>query len=847
MDPNSDRFRKARRFEAVFGVKLSSRRLLLAFPVVLAGLIGVALSFATTHFVWRFEDRIAQKDLDAVTESHVLALQNGLNEYLNKLVSLRAFFEASREVTRAEFEHFAGRMLANEGAIQNFSWVARVTRAERAKFERDAQREGFTDYHIKTVGPDDQISISAEKDEYLPVYYSTVKSKLSPIYGIDLGSEPVIRERLDRARDLDELSAVPDFILHSVAGNVHGFLFSLPVYRTGPMHETLEDRRRNLSGYVHGAFLTGQAIEQILGATTAERGLDLSLFAANASPSEAPLYVHSSRLRSRLVAWRSQAQLDSEPHSAAIIKAGEASWRVVTAPAPEGPLTTAHDRAWLVLIAGLLITGIIVLYLSASLRHARRLLLANRQISKLALKDPLTGLLNRRAFNEHLAAAFEASRDGSLAFAVLYFDLDHFKDINDTLGHPAGDLLLQDVAERVRNVVRRTDNVARFGGDEFAVLQTGISDFAATSAVAAKLNKVLAAPFTLNGNEVRISASIGIAHYSADLKTAGAVMVQADLALYRAKEDGRNCFRFHSDELDRDVHERVAISEQLRTALERKEFELYYQPQVDMVSGRIIGVETLLRWNHPTRGLLTPATFIAIAERSGRIAALGEWVVDEACKQLSAWNDLGIQLGALAVNFSAIQFKAVADLDARIGASLRNWGVKPGDFEVELTESVLFEVTQQHREIFERLRQLGVRIAIDDFGTGYSSLNYLTNYPVNRLKIAQELVMGVIRDPRNATVVRAAVRLADELGVECIAEGVETEGQVDFLVAAGCKYAQGYYFGRPTTAARMTEILTIGEINSKRPSRESDGGSLSGPRAGIAAAEDVPVHLIVSP
>jgi diguanylate cyclase (GGDEF)-like protein len=835
VDAISDRFLKAR-FEAAFGVKPFSRRLLLAFPIVMAGMIGAILSFTAFHFVWRFENGISQKDLAAVTESHALALQNGLNEYLNKLISLRAFFEASQQVTRAEFELFAGRLLAEEGAVQNFSWVARVSRAERATFEREAQRDGLTDFHIKAVASDHSIAISPEQDEYLPIFYSTVKSKSSPIYGIDLRSQPLIRQRLDRARDLDQLSAVPDFVLHSVADKVHGFLFSLPVYRSGVFHETLEDRRRNLIGFVHGAFLTGRAIEQILAASTTERGLDISLFAADAGPIDPPLYVHSSSLRRSPVKPRARALLEAGPHAVVTLKTGEASWQIVTVPVPGGPLTTAHDRAWLVLAAGLLITGVVVLYLTSSVRHARRLLLANRQISKLAHKDPLTGLLNRRAFNEHLAAAFEASRRGSAAFAVLYFDLDHFKDINDTLGHPAGDLLLQDVAERVRNVVRKTDTIARFGGDEFAVLQTGISDFAATTAVAAKLNKILAAPFMLNGNEVRISASIGIAHYSPDLEEAGAVMVQADLALYRAKEDGRNCFRFHNAELDRDVHERVAISEQLRLALERNELELYYQPQVDMVCGRIVGTEALLRWNHPTRGLLTPASFISIAERTGSIVALGEWIVEEACRQLRTWNDAGIAHGALAVNFSAIQFKAAADLDAQIAASLRKWGVKPGELEVELTESVLFEVTQQHRDIFERLRELGVRIAIDDFGTGYSSLNYLTSYPVNRLKIAQELVMGVINDPRNATVVRAAVHLADELGIECIAEGVETEGQVDFLVSAGCQYAQGYFFERPMTAMRMTELLRKGEIKSKRMSRGTDAKGVAGKHAGIAAA-----------
>jgi len=230
----------------------------------------------------------------------------------------------------------------------------------------------------------------------------------------------------------------------------------------------------------------------------------------------------------------------------------------------------------------------------------------------------------------------------------------------------------------------------------------------------------------------------------------------------------------------------------------------------------IIGVEALLRWNHPTRGFLTPAAFIAIAERTGSIIALGQWAFDDACRQMRSWSDRAIAPPVLAVNFSAVQFKAATDVDAQIAASLDKWGVKPGDIEIELTESVLFEVTQQHQAIFERLRKLGVRIAIDDFGTGYSSLSYLTSYPANRLKIAQELVMGVIDDQRNATVVRAAIHLASELGVECIAEGVENAGQADFLVSAGCRQAQGYYFAAPVPAGAMTELLTARVIGRQR-------------------------------
>jgi EAL domain-containing protein (putative c-di-GMP-specific phosphodiesterase class I) len=262
----------------------------------------------------------------------------------------------------------------------------------------------------------------------------------------------------------------------------------------------------------------------------------------------------------------------------------------------------------------------------------------------------------------------------------------------------------------------------------------------------------------------------------------------------------------------------VIIADELRGALARGELELHYQPQVELRSGRIVGLEALLRWNNPKRGPIPPAVFIPIAERTGQIQLLGEWVLDAACQQLRSWLDAGIAPALVGVNFSALHFKSSIDLDREVAASLDKWAIAPGMIEIELTESVLMDVTQQHNDRFERLRRLGVRIAIDDFGTGYSSLSYLANYPINRVKIAQELVFGVDSDSRSASVVRAAVRLAHELGIEVIAEGVETEGQAMFLLSAGCEHAQGYYFSRPVNVECATELLRVGKVQPGRPS-----------------------------
>ncbi|MGA7457636.1 MAG: EAL domain-containing protein [Methyloceanibacter sp.] len=479
------------------------------------------------------------------------------------------------------------------------------------------------------------------------------------------------------------------------------------------------------------------------------------------------------------------------------------------------------------LAAVLLVFGAVLAYMWASLSHALRLESANSRILELAQTDLLTNLANRRAFTKRLTMAFTAAWRGAPPFAVLYLDIDNFKDVNDTLGHAMGDLLLKEVVSRLRNAVRADDLVARFGGDEFAVLLTEVSDPVTAEDLAARIGRHLSAPFSIKGHKIRITSSIGISLYSPEVAGAEAMMMQADLALYGAKDDGRNRYCFHSQDLDLVVRDRVRVADELRLALDQGELELYYQPQVELSTGRIIGLEALIRWNHKTRGLLTPAAFIPVAERTGAILPLGKWVFDTACQQLKLWHAEGIAPPVLSVNVSGVQFKNAAELEREVEDSLGRWNIDPGDMELELTESVLMEATQRHSNTLENLHQLGVKIAIDDFGTGYSSLKYLTQYPVNRLKLAQEFVFRVTVDYRNAAVVRAAIRLANELGLEVIAEGVETEAQMRFLLGAGCEQAQGYYFSRPVMVEKATELLRAGRIQP---------AATSGPRLATSAA-----------
>ena len=442
---------------------------------------------------------------------------------------------------------------------------------------------------------------------------------------------------------------------------------------------------------------------------------------------------------------------------------------------------------------------------------------AAEKIMVLARTDALTGLANRATFIDRLRQAVAAAKRGASPFAVLYIDLDHFKDVNDTLGHSAGDLLLKSAAEHLRRSCRESDLVARLGGDEFAILQTELSDISGATALASKIHSVLGTPYQLGDSKLFLSASIGISFYTDETAGPDEMLAKADIALYRAKEDGRDQYRFHSDDLDQEMRERVTLTDDLRQALVKNELELYYQPQVELFTGRIAGMEALIRWNHPKRGLLMPADFIPIMEKTDAIVALGQWVLDHACEQMSSWRNAGIAPVILAVNLSLGQLRTGDELIQSVTTTLTKWGLTPKDLELDVTESMLAYATWAYNDVLEQLQQLGVTIAIDDFGTQYSSLDYLKHYRVSRLKIPRAMIAAATQqDQENAAMVRAIVGLARELNIEVMAQGVENEAQRDLLTAApSTTKVQGFYYSAPVPASSATDLLRQGLIEPR--------------------------------
>jgi diguanylate cyclase (GGDEF)-like protein/PAS domain S-box-containing protein len=436
--------------------------------------------------------------------------------------------------------------------------------------------------------------------------------------------------------------------------------------------------------------------------------------------------------------------------------------------------------------------------------------LAEDRIALLARTDVLTGLANRATFNDRLRQACAAAERGASPFAVLFLDLDRFKEVNDMRGHLTGDKLLQGVAERLKNVLRATDFVARLGGDEFAILQADVIDPALAGALSTNVITVLSAPYHIDGEQLRIGASVGIAVFSTDAVAPETLLSQADQALYRAKDEGRGQFRFHSAELDREAREYMALAQGLRNALERDELELYYQSQVDLSSGRIVGMEALIRWNHPVRGLLLPGVFMPIAEKSSVIHSLGRWVLDRACYQLAKWRQTQVSVPLIAVNVSLAQIKAGKDFVRDVKETLARWELEPGDLELDVTESALARTTLSQSDVLAELSRMGVCIAIDDFGAQYSSLDYLRTYRVGRLKIARHMVAAAADERGGQAMIRAIIALAAELGVEVVAEGVETEEQRATLVKISSKTkGQGFYFSQPMSAENTTQNLRL--------------------------------------
>ena len=467
------------------------------------------------------------------------------------------------------------------------------------------------------------------------------------------------------------------------------------------------------------------------------------------------------------------------------------------------------DKAWFELSIEPAPEGVFILSLDISERKR-----AEEMIEHLAYHDALTGLPNRTLFEDRLAVTLAQARRKKQMAAVMFLDLDRFKVVNDTVGHTLGDQLLQSVAERLTGLMREGDTVARVGGDEFTLLLPEVARSEDLVEVAERILEALRQPWVLDGHEFRITTSIGIATYPTDGEDAQSLLRNADTAMYRAKDQGRDNYKLYTPKMNARIAERLALENGLRHGLERGEFLVYYQPQVDIASGAISGVEALVRWQHPERGLVSPAEFIQVAEETGLIVPVGAWVLRTACAQAKAWQAAGYPPVRVAVNLSARQFQQ-RDLIEVVDEVLKETGLEARWLQLEITEGVAMQDVEFNIAVLRELREMGVQIAIDDFGTGHSSLSYLSQLPIDVVKIDQSFIQDLTTDPNDAAIARSIIVMAHNLKLRVIAEGVETEEQLAFLKKRRCDEMQGYLFSKPAPAEAFEEMLRQGGRTSR--------------------------------
>jgi diguanylate cyclase (GGDEF)-like protein len=487
--------------------------------------------------------------------------------------------------------------------------------------------------------------------------------------------------------------------------------------------------------------------------------------------------------------WRSKVAVSAEPTDSIVELRNGRTFKIRHRPMPDGGWVATHE----------------------DITEQRQ---SEVKIEYMAHHDALTDLANRVLLNERLEHALSRRIDREEMVAVHHLDLDQFKAVNDTFGHSAGDKLLKLVADRLRGLARETDTIARMGGDEFVIVQAPISDPADATSLAQRIIEVMSEPYDIDGHQAVIGASVGIAVGPGDGLKPDKLLRNADLALYRAKGDGRGTFRFFEPAMDLQMQTRRIMEQDLRRALPAGQFELYYQPVVNLASNEISGFEALIRWNHPQKGLVAPAAFIPLAEEIGFIVPIGEWVIRQACTTAAQWpGDLHV-----AVNISAVQFRSPGLMQVIVGA-LAASGLHPTRLEIEITESVLLQNKETTLAVLHQLRALGIRIAMDDFGTGYSSLTYLQCFPFDKIKIDRSFVKDITENAGSLNIVRAVAALANGMGMTATAEGVETSEQLDKITSEGCTEMQGYLFSRPLPAQEIERLFLSRREPQKAPGR----------------------------
>lgn len=764
---------------------------------------GFALCLLATLVAWHISRQHALDSAREKFNQEVYTSRTAINlrmqSYEQILRGGVGLFSASIDVNREAWRRYVNSLRVNEAypGIQGIGYAPLVMQEDKLTYVTALWREGFQNYEIKPPG---------ERKMYVPVLYREPLEGLNQrALGFDMFSEPIRRKAMELARDSGQaaLTAKVQLVVENAAQSVASVIMYLPVYEHNTAPITLDSRSAALKGFVFAPFRVNELIAATLGERLAEAGLDLELFDSVAIDKKTLLY-----------------DSDNHPHfddanfhplfsTQQTLEIAGQTWTLELHTLPAFENAIDRTKSSLILGGGALLSFLLFGFLySISTQHASVKVRASKltqdlqqseeRFRHLAYHDPLTELPNRALLHDHGVRAIGRARRSRNHVAILFLDLDRFKTINDSLGHSIGDALLKEVAQRIRSTVREFDTVARMGGDEFVVLLTDLADPAAAGGVAQHILESLSKVTVIDDHSLHVTPSIGISLFPDDGNDFDQLLRHADAAMYLAKENGRNGYQFFTSEINARAHGRLNVETGLRRALANHEFELHYQPQIAVDGGAFIGAEVLLRWRHPQRGIVMPDEFIPIAEDTGLIVPIGEWVLRSACAQYGEWRRSGVPPFRLAINLSARQLRQNNLPDVMRDILASNTIAAP-DLELEITETSLMQNTDGAALALRELKSLGITLSLDDFGTGYSSLSYLRRFPIDTLKIDRAFIRDISSDPSDAVLVRAIIELAHSLGMRTVAEGVETSDQLQFLRTHSCNFAQGYFIARPLT------------------------------------------------
>lgn len=762
------------------------------WPALVIWVIGAAL----TVFALRWEQRERQIDEHARVHSRLTevraAIEHRMNTYTQVLRSGVALFHSSHNVERDEWAAFVKGMAVSESfpGIHGVGFAQWVPESQRKSFLERMRKGGAPQFEIRPPGT---------RQHYVPVTYLEPQTDRNRrALGFDMLSEPLRNQAILQAIDTG-LPAITGKLRLASEPNQSpalGFLMYLPVFRQGMPTFTEAQRHSALVGLVNSPFRIDDLMAGILGENPDRASLRV-FDGSEVKPDEllyAPLRPANPALAPRL------------SYATAALQIHGRQWTIELA-LPESPATSADTNSALIAVTGGLITLLAGALAALIVNRMRMMRWAEQHYFRLANYDALTTLPNRSMFLDVLESGLKKAASDGRTMALLFVDLDNFKDVNDTLGHAGGDALLREVAARLNRCVSENDMVCRLGGDEFTVLLSDVDRGDAAATVASEIVSALESPFQVSDEHCFVSASIGITLYPNDGDTAAALLRNADQAMYGAKKLGRNRFLFYSPSLQIETHARLHLKVEMRAAIERQEFFLVYQPIVNLGTGRIVKAEALIRWQNPRLGLILPQQFIAQAEESGLINRIGSWAFDESCRCAASWRERFHPNFQISVNVSPVQLRSVQHGIADWPAHLAERHLPGQAIAVEITEGTLLDINRTATSSLLALRDAGIQVALDDFGTGYSSLAYLRRLDIDYLKIDKSFVQSLKADSDDLALCSAIIVMAHKLGLRVIAEGIETSEQRDLLISVGCDLGQGYLFARPLRAEQFETLL----------------------------------------